>query len=309
MITKEPSNKSAFKFNRFFTKSARSAFLHILRKERDAGRTLLLPAYIGLNAYEGSGVFDVVQISRIPYEFYEVDHQLAPVMNSLPKEVEKPYLLLLIHYFGIAPYNFQQILDYCQQGNRKLVEDCAHTLNGPSGHQALGTFGDYAFHSIHKVIPTTDGGLLIDNTGQSNFNVDASEEGIMTDTIEQFCNSDFEQIAEKRRLNYLYWLGVFPSHPDLLPIYSKLEDGIVPLNFPIRVLKNLRENLYFHLMDQDAPTCALYYKMIPQIDPKAFPVSYEICSQILNLPTHQDTSTEDIDRIVKLIQTFFENQQ
>src|SRR5690554_4654862 len=99
MITKEPYNKSGFQQNKLFTKTARNAFLHILRRLRSEGRELLLPEYIGMNDYEGSGVFDVVRISRIPFNFYKVSNNLSPIMDEIPLEEDKKYCLLAIHYF------------------------------------------------------------------------------------------------------------------------------------------------------------------------------------------------------------------
>lgn len=305
MITKEPVNTEAYTLNRFFTKSARSAFLHILRKERDAGKTLLLPAYIGMNAYEGSGVFDVVQISRIPYLFYQVDEKLAPVISSIPAAKETSYLLLLIHYFGFAPHNFEEILNSCSERNITLVEDCAHTLNGNFQGKPLGSFGAYAFHAIHKVLPTTDGGILVDNSAVPNFTIDAVEEGIKTETIAQFANSDLAAIAEKRRANFNKWASVLEDCNYLQAMYTEPLEGIVPLNFPVIIKHEQREALYFYLMEQEAPTCALYYKMIPQIAEETYPLSHRISRSILNLPTHQDTSLDDIERMAAAINTFF----
>lgn len=305
MITKEPVNTEANTHNRFFTKSARSAFLHILRKERDAGKTLLLPAYIGMNAYEGSGVFDVVQISRIPYAFYQVDEKLAPVIASIPTEKDVTYLFLLIHYFGFPPHNIEEILSFCKERNIMVVEDCAHTLNGSYQGKALGSFGAYAFHSIHKVLPTTDGGILVDNTGGRMFSVSPLEEGVKVETLAQYANSDLEAIAEKRIANFNKWASVLADCHELQFMHTEPLNGSVPLNFPVIVSNDQREALYFYLMEQEAPTCALYYKMIPQIVEESYPLSYQISRSILNLPTHQDTTFEDIERMAAAIKAFF----
>jgi dTDP-4-amino-4,6-dideoxygalactose transaminase len=305
VITKEPANTEAYSFNRFFTKSARSAFLHILRKERDAGRTLLLPAYIGMNAYEGSGVFDVVQISRIPFEFYSVDERLAPVLSSFPASKDTSYLLLVIHYFGFPPHNFEDVLSYSNSHGMCLVEDCAHTLNGSYNGKTLGSFGSYAFHSIHKVLPTSDGGILVDNSAERNFQIAPSEEGIKVSTLAQFANSDIKAIGEKRIKNFEKWMDFLSDITGIVPMHNGPLNGLVPLNFPVIVKDGRREELYFNLMNNSAPTCALYYKMIPQISEKDYPLSHEISRSILNLPTHQDTTMEDIERMAMLIKQFF----
>ncbi|EJL9428297.1 perosamine synthetase-related protein, partial [Vibrio cholerae] len=63
--------------------------------------------------------------------------------------------------------------------------------------------------------------------------------------------------------------------------------------------------LYFYLLDNNIPTVALYYRMIPQIDPGKFELSMLISSEILNLPVHQDTTLEDVDLVCNKINDFF----
>lgn len=258
-----------------------------------------------MNAYEGSGVFDVVMISRIDYEFYAVDEKLAPDLRTINLKNDKRYLLLLIHYFGFTPYNFEDVLTFCAENSIRIIEDCAHTLDGRFKNNLLGTFGTYAFHSIHKVLPTTDGGILINNSADQNFQIEAKEEGIKIETIEQFVNSDLNRISNVRIKNFNHWTQILHGIEGVTPMYDYLLNGNVPLNFPILVSNNKRESLYFYLMEHEAPTSALYYQMIPQISQVEFPMSYEISKNILNLPLHQDTTFSEIERISDLIKQFF----
>ena len=79
----------------------------------------------------------------------------------------------------------------------------------------------------------------------------------------------------------------------------------IPQTFPILIKNNQREKLYFYLMDQGAPTTALYYRLIDQIKKEDFPLSHKISQEILNLPVHQDTNQDDIIIICDLIRNFF----
>ena len=301
MIQKEAKNKANFKSNNFFTKSARNAFLHILRLQRNEGKTLLLPAYIGINDYEGSGVFDVIQISRIPYQFYQVNENLSPNMSSIQLDDSKSYCFLCIHYFGFPADNFDEIITFCQSKNITLIEDCAHTLNGSHNNQQLGTFGDFAFHSIHKILPTDDGGLLIDNSSEKHFNFSPEDEGIKQETLSSFALALHSEIAQRRQQNYCKYLALLEPNSHIELMQPQLHEGIVPLNFPIRVNSGLREKLYFDLVNQGITTAALYYRMIPQIDESIFSISYAISASILNLPVHQDTTEEQIEFICKTL--------
>lgn len=301
MIQKEAKNRANFRANKFFTKSARSAFLHILRLQRNEGKTLLIPAYIGINDYEGSGVFDVIQISRIPFLFYKVDGNLSPDLNSIILEDAKSYCFLCIHYFGFPADNFDEIITFCKTKNITLIEDCAHTLHGIHNHQQLGTFGEFAFHSIHKILPTDDGGLLVDNTTKGHFTITPENEGIKQETLGIFSLSLHDEIAATRRSNFLKYIELLDEHPLISIMQNKLNDGIVPLNFPILISNGLREKLYFDLIEKSITTSALYYRMIPQIDKKLFPLSFEISASILNLPVHQDTTHAQVELICSTI--------
>src|SRR5574343_1267822 len=297
MIQKEAKNKSSFRSNKFFTKSARNAFLHILRLQRNEGKTLLLPAYIGINDYEGSGVFDVIQISRIPYQFYQVSKNLTPNMNSIHLYESTSYCFLTIHYFGFTADNFDEIIAFCQSKNITLIEDCAHTLHGFHNNQQLGTFGAFAFHSIHKILPTDDGGLLVDNSSEIHFSISPENEGIKQETLSTFSLALHREIAKNRQQNYRRYLALLEPNELLELMQARLSEGIVPLNFPILIKNGLREKLYFDLIEKGITTSALYYRMIPQIQENEFPESYTISGSILNLPVHQDTTLEQVDFI------------
>ncbi|MES2799097.1 MAG: DegT/DnrJ/EryC1/StrS family aminotransferase [Bacteroidota bacterium] len=301
MIQKEAKNRSNFKENKFFTKSARNAFLHILRLQQKEGKTLLIPSYIGINDYEGSGVFDVIQISRIPYQFYDLSKNLSPILNSITLEPSKSYCFLLIHYFGFPADNFEEVIKFCSNSNTTLVEDCAHALHGLHNGKKLGLFGDFAFHSIHKILPTDDGGILVDNTQKINFQILPENEGIKQETLSTFALSQHSEIAKQRRGNYFQYLSELKINGLLELMQPTMHDGIVPLNFPIIVHNGLREKLYFDLIAKEITTSALYYRMIPQINQEKFPLSYNISSSILNLPVHQDTTAEQISFICSTI--------
>lgn len=301
MITKEPHSKIGFQKNQLFTKSARNAFLHILRKMRDENRTLLLPAYIGINNYEGSGVFDVVSISRISYEFYEINSKFSPDLYSLEIDSNKKYCLLLIHYFGFVADNFEHIISLCANKDIVLIEDCAHTLSGRFNGQKLGSFGQYAFHSIHKILPSDDGGILVDNSTQKHFSFSADDEGIKKETIALYALAQHDEISQKRIENYHSYLKLLETTESFDLLHPELAEGIVPLNFPIMVKNGKREKLYFELEKKGILTCALYYRMIPQIAQTDYPISHSMSDSILNLPVHQDTETADIEYICETI--------
>lgn len=298
MILKEPKDINNCVHPVHFTKNARSAFLHILRTIRDEGYTLLLPAYIGMNSYEGSGVFDVVKISRIPHEFYPVGDDLAPVPENLAERNGK-HALLIIHYFGFHPSNFTELLALSQEKNWLVIEDCAHTVSSSFEGKLLGSIGDFGFHSLHKVLPTSDGGILRVNNPKYNFTIDSAEEGIKVNTLGLFARADLNELSSRRRQNYQTYLSLLEGTDGIEFMQPYLGESTVPLNFPLRILDRKREEVYFELIERGVLTVALYYQLIPEVMNKGYESAEMISSQILNLPVHQDTTREDIERVCK----------
>ncbi len=312
MITKEPKDTAACTLPIFFTKSARSAFLHILRYiKKNNPKPILLPAYIGINDYEGSGVFDSVFISRINYEFYPLNEKLDVEFDVLKKKIQsKEYSsLLLIHYFGFPTEMFNEIVELCKSYEVILIEDCAHTLSSKFSNKELGEFGDFSFYSIHKSIATFDGGILkINNADYSDFpTICPVKEGVSLSALSQYFRTDFKLSDSKRRENYQFLLDNFPESKYITLLKPTLQEQIVPLNFPVLIHNHLREKVYFSLMEKGVLTMALYYRMIPQIDQSEFPLAYITSKSILNFPIHQNIDTEDLIKMTLTVKEVFQN--
>ncbi len=302
MIIKEPINRKDHTKNFHFVKAARIAFSHILKHIfSGSDKKILMPAYIGETDEEGSGVFDPVRENNVRYEFYRIDNNLAADMKELKLKITSGNYkaLLIIHYFGFVQNDLEEISSMCKKHEVILIEDCAHSFFSTYKGRIIGSWGDLSFFSIHKIIPTIDGGYFVinnNNTGVIDLNFE--NQNIQPITLEQFIRTDYEKINKIRIQNYLKYLTNWKDIEGVNPLYPELPDGIIPLNFPIIVNNGLRERVYSKLVEKGIVPCALYYRMIEEIDKDLFPVSYEISSSIINLPVHQDTSFEDIDYII-----------
>ena len=103
VITKIAGNpRTCFRPHRFFVnaRSAWKAFLAAMHFQ--PCETVLLPAYIGWSAREGSGVFDPVAEMVLPSVFYRLDARLRIDLDHLERCLQAGHVkvLLLIHYFG-----------------------------------------------------------------------------------------------------------------------------------------------------------------------------------------------------------------
>lgn len=309
MIIKNPTNKENLTERVWYFSAARTAFRHLL-KQMGFGEddVILLPSYIGITDREGSGVMDPIWDIGIKYDFFRIDSHLnADLADLFPRlEGGRIKALLLIHYFGFPQKHVFQIRDFCKRNDVYLIEDCAHSLYGKLGESDLGSIGDFSFFSIHKSIPSGSGGLLRSNLDQ--FELTGSirdEDRIDLSALEVFTRIQETQVVEKRLINYKYLAQLLDNCPGVTLLFPEVPVGVVPLNMPVIIADELREDLYFYLIDRGFPTIALYYRLIDDLHAEEFSVSRMISENILNLPIHQDAETSELDELVGAIREFF----
>ncbi len=133
------------------------------------------------------------------------------------------------------------------------------------------------------------------------------EDHISRSTLLIYCRADLEAIAERRRRNYLYLLSRLRKIEELEVMYPQLGKGCVPMNMPVLIRNNKREELYYKLMNAGIPTIALYYRLVDDINPDHYPDSHFLSKNILNLPVHQDVTRADLDRLAKELRDLSSN--
>jgi dTDP-4-amino-4,6-dideoxygalactose transaminase len=312
MIAKSAINRQSFLNNLVFTSNARAAWEHILFSMKCASiqPNVLMPSYIGYTDREGSGVFDPVEAQNADADFYKLKEDLSIEIDNFKMLVatNKFNVALIIHYFGFCRNDMEDIKNICKENNILLIEDCAHAFHLHEKESLLGEYGDFSFYSIHKYLPTTSGGVLKSNSSVVINSCLPEEKRINQQDLEHYVMSDFNMIAQKRRANYEIYENKIGQFSDVKIMY-KLEVGDIPQTFPILIKNGEREKLYFYLMDNGAPTTALYYRMIDDISQEKFPISHQIASEILNLPVHQDMETEDINHVCDLIGKYFNQKR
>jgi dTDP-4-amino-4,6-dideoxygalactose transaminase len=309
MITKSASNTKAYTNDLLFTNNARGAWEHLLSsiKQENIPLNILMPSYIGHTDREGSGVFDPLVAQKANAEFYKLKGDLTIEMEHFEQLIasKRFSVALIIHYFGFCRNDMERIKKTCQHYEVILVEDCAHAFQLHEIASSLGKYGDFSFYSLHKYLPTKSGGILKANKNGLSVSPLPVGKKIDFEDLAYYTNADFKAIAEKRRANYTLFEQLLSENTELDILY-KLEERDIPQTFALRVKNGLREKLYFYLIERDAPTTALYYRMIKEISSELFPVSHQIANEILNLPVHQDTEKDDIYLLCSLIEDFYE---
>lgn len=311
MITKSAQDQNKFTKKLTFTRSARSAWrLIIASVEKTRGRSnILLPAYIGFTEREGSGIFDPVEKTKSEFAFYSLNQDLSIDREAFRTMAETGEftIALVVHYFGFCRNDMDEIRRICTEHDIVLVEDCAHAFQLGLKTENLGTYGDFSFYSIHKHIATDSGGILKNGSRSIEMLPLPKEDEISLETALQLLNTDLDAVAKSRRDNFALYDSMMRGIEGVELMY-RLDEVETPQTFPIRVKNNLREKMYFYLMEKNIPTIALYYRLIEKLSPKEYPQAHTISNEILNLPVHQDITKEDIAQIVKEVKSFLQAQ-
>jgi dTDP-4-amino-4,6-dideoxygalactose transaminase len=279
--------------------NARSAFKALLASLCfQPHETILLPAYIGWSAREGSGVFDPVAQLALHYDFYRIDGRLHIDIEHLEHcfRTRKVKVLLLIHYFGHVDPKYADAVTLAKKYGALVLEDEAHALFTDWVGGACGRLGDAAIYSLHKMLPIPSGGMLA---------VPAVNEGLLTGIedydlgMRQPWFYDWHEIAIRRRQNAEHLDNLIaPLAGDLEPLWGKPQPNEVPQTFPVLVKRASRNDLYARLNANGFGAVSLYHTLITQIDENTFPDSHKLARTIINLPIHQDIHIADLIAMV-----------
>lgn len=129
--------------------------------EADDG-TVLLPGAIP------SGVVATVAACGFDAAYYPVAEDFSVDVDTVAARIAAtaPEVVLFVHYLGFASPAFEELLAVARDADALVVEDCSRAAFGrdPAG-RLLGSRGDAAVFSLHKVLPVPNGGLVVHRAG------------------------------------------------------------------------------------------------------------------------------------------------
>jgi hypothetical protein len=141
----------------FFSFSGRSGLLAIFDiMEFQDNQFLLVPVFIP------EGLILPIKRKKINLQFYELNHDFTPNINSIKKLISSFNIrsIILIHYFGINCLN-SVLINYIKTNSIYLIEDCAQGFLSQNKNEFLGKIGDVCIFSLNKMMPLPDGALFI----------------------------------------------------------------------------------------------------------------------------------------------------
>lgn len=265
--------------------------------------------------------------------FADIDER---TFNISPDAVEKALMtnpdvkaLLIVHLYGQS-CNMDHIMDIVKKQNLILIEDCAQSHGAEWAGKKAGTFGDVAAFSFYptKNMTTAEGGMVITNRDD----VDKTarlliNHGMETRYFHSTIGYNFrmhniaaaigiEQLRkldsfnQTRQENAIFYNTNISNAAIVLPYCTDARHHVYH-QYTIRVKQELRKDL-IRLLEKNQIGYGIYYPLsIPEqkcyedfrfLDD--YPVTNRIKNEVLSIPVHPSLTKEDLDQVVKVLNSF-----
>lgn len=240
---------------------------------------------------------------------------------------DKTKAVMLVSINGRYPENLEEFASYCKSKGLYLIEDAAQSLGSRCHGKHLGTFGDigsFSF-SVPKIITTGQGGALITDNDELIAKIrsirDFGREKAGADHyLEKGWNMKFTDVQSVIGIEQMKKL---PSRverkKEMGALYNKLLSGIdgvelIPTNLEdtspwfFDVLVDRRQDLIDYLKEKGIGSRQFYPPL--HSEPAygyegSYPVTEEIASKGLWLPSTVTLRDEDIEYICMCIRDFY----
>ena len=250
--------------------------------------------------------------------------------------------VLMTHYGGVAIRDTHAIAALCRDRGMTLIEDaaCAPASRLADG-TACGTAGDFGVWSFDsmKMISTGDGGMIycrdperasalqlelylglgttsaISKTGDRWWEFDVDRPGrraIMNDLASAIGLEQLKKVtsfATRRRAVAASYSAALSAYPWLTPPPDELlHPSSVPYFYWIQARPDIRNRLASFLREHQVYVTFRYYPLhrlpLYRHDGRPLAMTEHAANSTLLLPMHQALSTEDVQRVVSLINDF-----
>jgi perosamine synthetase len=298
--------------------------LALLAAGIEAGDEVIVPAFTYVATANAVSYMNAVPVfaDALP-DTWQVD----------PAEIErkispKTRAVMVVHLYG-APCPMDEILAICRRHNLLLIEDCAEAIGTYYKGKHAGTFGDIAAFSFfgNKTITTGEGGMVITNRKDLYENAAHLKNQAVTSKVywhdvigynyrmTNICAAiglaQTERIGEilenKKRVADAYREAFSGSAVE----FHREEADTVHSYWMCSILlkdADLKERLALHLKDEGIDTRPLFYPChhLPMYSRPGehYPVSDNLSSRGLNLPSYPELSLADIQFIAGTIVRF-----
>jgi dTDP-4-amino-4,6-dideoxygalactose transaminase len=302
-MKKEAKNFPSLTTNRIPVKNARSGLASVLNYHQGSLNrqpVVLMPSYIGWSPNEGSGLMDPVLNSGFTPIFYQINDLLQPDFDELCKVIvaNPTSALLIVHYFGMRVDIPKQVSEIAKNSEVTIIEDWAHDLSQIE-NEVTNSPNHFKIYSLHKWTASKSGGFITGCFPELEKLITQPMDPADADV---YMRSNLLKIAEVRWTNFLHAERLLAKVQRIDFFYTDSKQFTCPLNLPMMAKSlNERHGLYTKLVDNGIIPTALYHILVPQLDKQEFERSVNISNRIINLPIHQDCTSDEIDVMAEVI--------
>ncbi len=243
----------------------------------------------------------------------------------------KPKAIIPVHLYG-QPADMDPILSLAEKYNLKIIEDCAQAHDAVYKGRKIGSIGNMACFSFYpgkNLGAYGDGGAIVTNDDERAVKarmfanhgridkydhemegVNSRLDGLQAAILEVKLKHLTEWTKARRKNAYLY--NKYLADTGLItPV--ELEDVTAVYHlYIVRVKKELREKLQFHLKENGIATGIHYPIALPNLKAyaylghteKDFPEATKASHEILSLPMFPELTEAQIDYMAEKIKPF-----
>lgn len=307
-ITKTAVNSLTSQRPAFFYNSAREGMQDLLENALSSNSEgVLLPAFIGWSAREGSGVFDPIKAVGANYDFYDLNDDLSVDVADVERLLAtgRHRVLVIVQYFGRTEPRLPLLRELADRYEVLLVEDLAHGFFSAQTGGPAGKYGDVCLYSLHKMFPVRDGGQITYTRGD----LVSGQNSTRPELAHTIMSYDWAEIAAARRRNFIALterLAASPLHGSQFELlWPELDSSDVPQTLPVRICGSRRDLVYSGMNEAGFGMVSLYHTLIPEVRGR-FARLEDLALHIINFPVHQDVDPSALDSMVESFHTHLE---
>ena len=260
----------------------------------------------------------------ISFDDYNIDTKL------IAKLVTKNTVAIMpVHVYG-NPCNVDEIDRIAKKYSLKVIYDAAHAFGVEVNGKGIGSFGDISMFSFHatKVFHTIEGGALSYNDSLLKVKLESLKNFGLTTSgqVENFGGNG--KLDEFRSAMGLCNLEIIDNEIDKRKKVAERYEQLLSDVEGIRIVKSLpnvkrnyaympvlfdgykknRDEIFEELKKENIFARKYFYPLISDFicykdkyDSNKTPIAKHVAKNVLALPLYSDLSSEDIDRICKII--------
>lgn len=152
-----------------YTNWGRSAIEAAFRADGLGGGTVMLPGFICQKSF--TPMFDDLDLTPVLVDIEPGTYQMDP--EKAKERIDGVDAVMVVHPFGL-PAEMDVWTDLCDDAGITLIEDCVRALGASYDGRVVGSFGDHAVYSLHKVSSVGVGGAVASSSNPETHLGDAT---------------------------------------------------------------------------------------------------------------------------------------